>query len=129
PRGLQIGATTRLTISGQNLGPGATLSLLGTNVEHAILPNSTPEQLRVDVTVPSDHVPTVVPLVVCTETGVSTAVALPIDRLPQKTIGKGPTTDPAVMPAAYTGTLNGADRRQLIIEGKAGQVFIADVEL
>lgn len=127
PRGLQVGATTRLTIAGRNLGPEAVLSLLGLPATTAVNSGSTAERLVVDVTVPADAVPTIVPLAVRTPTGLSAPVPLPVDRLPQRMIPK--TDEPVSLPAAFTGRLQGPNRQRIAFDGSKGQTFVAEVEL
>ncbi|MGC1273993.1 MAG: LamG-like jellyroll fold domain-containing protein [Planctomycetaceae bacterium] len=127
PRGLQVGATTRLTIAGRNLGPDPVLSLLGLQATAEVQPDSTTERLIVDVTVPADSAPTAVPLSVRTLTGLSDPVPLPIDRLPQRMIPK--TDEPVSLPAAFTGRLQGSNRQRIAFDGTKGQTFVAEVEL
>ncbi|HEX6987639.1 MAG TPA: LamG-like jellyroll fold domain-containing protein, partial [Planctomycetaceae bacterium] len=128
PRGLQVGATTRLTVTGRNLGPDGTLSLLGLSAGVSVLPESNAERLVADVTVPAEASPTVVRLAVRTPGGVSPPLALPVDRLPQRMIAEAAGV-PVPLPAAFTGALSGSDRPQIVFDGKAGQPFVAEVEL
>ncbi len=129
PRGVQIGVPTRLTISGQNLAPNPTLTLLGRPLEHSTVVESTPERIVAEITLPADHTATLLPLAIRTDSGVSASVPLPADRLPQRMLAEATNGQPAELPAAYTGVLNGTDRPRILIEGKAGQKLVAEVEL
>ena len=124
PRGLQIGGTTRLTISGRQLGEGR-VDFSGLPFDAMVLPESSAERLLVDVTVPADAVPTVAALAVQTPAGRSEPLPVPIERLPQFIAAAENTQS---LPAAFTGRLAGAERPRWSFEGKAGAIFVAEVE-
>lgn len=127
PRALQIGATTRLTITGQNLAEEATVWLPGIEATTTVLPNSTAESLVVDVAVKEDELPILVPLAVRTKNGISASSPLPVDRLPQRLLGEavGETVE---LPMALSGVFEGAQRPSVLITGKAGQRLVVEVE-
>jgi hypothetical protein len=129
PRGLQVGATTRLVITGQNLAPSATLSFLGASATATVLPESTPERLVADIAVPAEAVPALVPFAVRTTSGISTPVPLSIDRLTQRAMSDAAAGEPVTLPAAFTGTLSGTEQPRIVFEGRKGDPFVAEVEL
>jgi len=129
PRGVQVGSTTRVTISGENLSPNPSLTLLGEPFDNSTIVEATNERIVADIAIPADRLPMLLPLAVRTENGVSPPVPLPADRLPQRLLSDISGGQPAEHPAAYTGTLNGIDRHRLLIEGKKGETFVAEVEL
>lgn len=129
PRGVQVGGTTRVTIAGQNLSPNPSLTLLGEPFGHGTIIEATNDRIVADITLPADRLPTLLPLAIRTDDGISPPVPLPADRLPQRLLSDVKQGEPAEQPAAYTGTLNGADRHRLLVEGRQGETFVAEVEL
>jgi len=129
PRGLQVGATTRIVITGQSLGPDPVLSLAGVPATVAVLPESTEETLTADVTIPADASPTILPLAVKTASGLSLPTPLPVDRLPQRNLDEATADQPASLPAAFTGVLEGTARPKVTFDGRKGETFVAEVEL
>jgi hypothetical protein len=129
PRGVQIGSTTRVTITGQNLSPNPSLTLLGEPFSNSAIVEATNDRIVADISIPADRLPTLLPLAIRTDNGVSPPIPLPADRLPQRLLSDVSEGQPAEQPAAYTGTLNGSDQPRLLIEGRQGQTFVAEVEL
>lgn len=129
PPGLAIGKTSQLGIVGKNLvpSPRVTVPLPGAAVEVVDAPAA--DRLTVRVTLPPDAVPSIVPVWVQTEHGLSAAELIAVDHLPLVNIQKVSAQEPATMPAAYWGTLQGGNVVRLDFAGKSGQRFVADVEL
>lgn len=125
---VQIGQTTTLTISGNNLGPEP----------HVIFPLSdvkfettSAESNRLVLQVTPDHraIPGRYPLWIKTSQGISRMVPMAIDHLVQLPIPSSGPEAPQSIPAAYYGNLSGSVQPKIYLEGKKGQRLVADVEL
>jgi hypothetical protein len=129
PPALVVGQTTQLAIVGKNLlpAPRVTVPVPGTTVE--LVGEPTAERLTARVSVPADAVPAIVPVWVTTQQGVTAAELVAVDHLPLRNIQQVSADSPATLPAAYWGTLQGANVVRLEFPGQAGQRFVADVEL
>ncbi len=126
--GIQIGQPTALTISGNDLGPNPQVFL---PIPQAKLEIATADANRIVVNVQTsaDVIPGTYPLWVVTPVGISRAVPLAFDRLPQVAApGTGPDT-PQTLPAAFFGNLSGSAQPIVYFAGKKGQRVVADVEL
>ena len=127
PRGLQIGQTTRLTVTGNNLTsakPALPLKGITTN----IVAGSKPNRLLLDVTVPPTADAAFVPLQVYNNVGISKPVLIAIDRLPQRNISEVSAAKPVQLPAAVSGTIAGSAQPRVYFRGKKGQRLVAEVE-
>lgn len=122
-RGLQIGATTTLTIDGDGLGKTPRL-LLPFAVKQSLKPGGTDRQATFDVTLPTDVVPGTYQLRVVTDGGVSVPAVLGVDDLPQRPLTPALQT----LPAALHGSLTGAGIVTVKFSGKAGQKLLVEVE-
>jgi len=129
PPGLMIGQTTQITVAGKNLlpSPRLTVPVAGAKVE--LVGDPAADRLTAKVTLPADAVPAIIPVYAQTDHGLSTAELIAVDHLPLKNIQKVSAQEPAELPAAYWGTLQGGNVVRLDFAGKAGQRFVADVEL
>ncbi|MEX0701085.1 MAG: hypothetical protein WD069_03230 [Planctomycetales bacterium] len=130
PRGVQVGVKTQLVITGTNLGPKALVLLPDTEWGGAgAAAGSTAERLIVNVALDSDIASTgFIPLRVQTAAGLSNAVPLAIDSLPQKLAAESSAEKPSDLPGAFTGTLSGAERPRIHFRGKKGDRVAAEVE-
>jgi hypothetical protein len=122
-RGLQIGATTTITLDGDHFGKSPRL-LLPFDAKQGRKPGSTDKQALFDVTLGGEVVPGYYHLRVITEDGVSTPVVVAVDRLPQRALS--PAAD--VLPIALHGTLTGSTSLETKFTGKAGQKILVEVE-
>ncbi len=123
-RGLRSGATSTLTIRGSELD-GAPQLLLPFPVAKAELkPGGNAGQFQVDVTLDANAAPGIYPLRVANERGVSNAVLLAVDALPQAPFAAEVTA----LPVALHGSINGAMVLATTIEGQAGQRIVIDLE-
>ncbi len=127
-RGLQIGKSTRLVISGKNLGPAPTLLSSIHGLAARVVDGSNGGQLTVDVTLPEAATAGLYPLRVLTSGGVSNSLSIAVDRLPQHPIGSTTATKPAAIPVALSGLLAGPQIARAYITARKGQRLVADVE-
>ena len=126
--GLQTGQTTRLVINGADLGPDPTVLFPVPEVKFAVVDGSMPNRVVIDVTIPAETVPGIYPLWVKSKSGMSKSVALSIDRLPQVAMGSS-MEKPAILPAAFFGSLSGGQQQLVFFTGTKGQRVVTDVEL
>ena len=107
-RGLQIGATTTLAIDGADLMPQPQLMLSVPIAKQTVHPGGTANHVEIDVTLDGNVTPGIYHLRVATAGGISGAVAVGIDTLPQRPIGAATAPLPATaLPAAFSGSLAG----------------------
>lgn len=122
-RGLQVGATTTLTIDGDDFGKSPRL-LLPFPTKQTLSPKSTAQRAILDVT-PGAHVPPgYYQLRVVTDGGVSLPTAIGVDALPQLPFAATVET----LPIALHGTVGGAAVLETTFTGKAGQKVCVEVE-
>ena len=126
--GLQIGSKTRLVITGQNLGRNPQVHLPIKGVKQQVAKGSNAGRVVLDMTLPNTVRSGYYPLRVQTDDGLSTAKIVAVDNLPQIVSGTSTREKPTKLPAAFSGTIAGAQRQQVYFQGKAGQQVIADVE-
>lgn len=126
--GLQIGRTTRLVIRGQNLNRRPVVRLPLKQVKARIGKGSNAGRVVVDLSVPDDAPTGFFPLRVQTDDGLSNAVVVAFDRLQQRPAEGTSAENPARLPAAFSGTVSGAQRRQVYFRGRAGDHIVAEVE-
>ncbi|MEX2286697.1 MAG: hypothetical protein WD648_06380 [Planctomycetaceae bacterium] len=127
-RGLRSGDRTRLIVSGERLANKPRLVLPVANVKEAVVSSSDANRLIVDVTLPGDMLPGYYPLQVQTDQGLSNAVAIAVDRLPQLPASGSSAGNPAPLPSAFSGELSGTEQARVFFNGRAGQRVIADVD-
>ena len=126
--GLQAGQTTQLVINGTDLGPDPIVLFPIPEVKFDLVEGSVPNRLVFNVVVPPETVPGLYPLWVKSKAGISKSVPLAIDRLPQVAMGSS-MEKPAVLPAAFFGSLSGGQQQLVYFTGTKGQRVVADVEL
>lgn len=124
PRGLRIGATTSLTISGANLGPQSLLVLGVPTSQQVVREGSTGNQIQVDVTLDASVSPGIYQLRVVTPDGISAPVGMGIDSLPQQAWADQIPS----LPIALSGQVQGSDVMRTTFAGKAGEQITIDVE-
>lgn len=126
--GLQLGQTTMLVITGANLAPDSQLLLPPGIEKQVVRPTSNANRLEVDVTLAANLPTGCYPLRVRTLQGVSNAVAMGVDALPQIAAGASTPDKPITLPAAISGTLSGQQQSRTWFMGQAGQRFVAELE-
>jgi hypothetical protein len=124
PRGLQIGAVTRLSVRGDHLTDSLRLFVPGIPGIRTQWIQGDRASAELHVELPADTVPGIYPLrLVCAE-GVSNAVAVGIDALPQLSM-----RDTVVsLPVALHGSFKGAEKPVTEFAGRAGERLVIDVE-
>jgi hypothetical protein len=120
---LQIGATTTITIDGDELGLAPRL-LLPFAAQQQIRQGNTPQRAIFDATLAADVVPGLYNLRIVTEGGVSLPVIIGVDRLPQLPL----TATTAALPAALHGNVGGSQVAETTIQGTAGQKLLIEIE-
>lgn len=121
-RGLQIGKTTTITITGSDLAPEPKFLLPVPEVQVAVQ-KAEPNQVIVDVTVPESTPPGIIPLRIARDSGISTPVLIGVDRLPQK-----PMAANVELPVALHGAITGTAVATTSFQGTKGQRVVVDVE-
>ena len=129
PRGLQLGGDTLLTITGERLGatPRLIAPTLGGSrvIESQEIVESSAKKAVLRVRCAADAAPGIYPVRVLTDEGVSGALLVGIDHLPERA---APESDSDLkLPLAISGALTGATRRQWGFEGLAGQRVVCEV--
>lgn len=127
--GLKRGQATALALFGQNLQPdSAKVFVPEASLAAIVQPGSNPNQLNVQISVPADTPPGLYPLRIETAGGVSNAIGLAIDDLPNSAYVESSIEKPVALPVAVSGVIGGAQIMRVYFAGKAGQRFVADVE-
>ncbi|MEW4455299.1 hypothetical protein AB1L30_21700 [Bremerella sp. JC817] len=123
-RGITIGETTRLTITGKQLGPEPQVHFDFPTTAIRVLPESTADRLEMEVDLPADTLAGHGHLRVASASGISAPVTLGIDRLPNGPFQETITS----LPIAMTGNLAGAQLLTSTFQGKVGQRVVIEVE-
>ena len=100
-RGLQLGAKTTLVVDGSELGPDSRVIVSAPGVSQAIKPGSTSARLEVELAVDAAVAPGIYLLRVASATGVSPAVAIGIDSLPQLPFARRRSLSTRLTPRAW----------------------------
>lgn len=126
PGGLQLGATTSVTIRGSQLAGPVKCMLPGMVAEVKVVSQSA-NQLQIDVQLPATSlVPGIYPIRVATPSGISNPLLVSVDQLPTTALASD--THLKKLPAAVSGKLAGAQLTQLAFDGQAGQQVVVEVE-
>jgi hypothetical protein len=128
PHAAEIGRTTRLSVSGSQLG-GARLLADVSGITAIPAEGGNNERALFDVTVDAAVAPGRY-LVRCVTTGgVSNPAIVSIDRVPTSPDGTFTEAAPATaFPVAVAGFISGTEQKRLWFRGTAGQKVIAEVE-
>ncbi len=123
-RGLQAGGVTKLVIDGAELGPETKILCTAPLARTTIQPGATLTRLEVELAVDAQVPAGIYLLRVASDAGISDAVPIGVDNLPQiALVPKLSTLD-----VAMTGALNGSTVLSTSFTGKKGQVVLAEVE-
>lgn len=123
-RGLQIGATTTLTIDGTDLLPAPRLFLDEQALEATLDPASTPARVILSVPVPESVAPGLGVLRLANSEGFSNSLVIGVDRLPQLVLAE----EIAARPVALHGSVPGSGIVRTAFQGKAGEDLIVEAE-
>lgn len=123
-RGLQIGATTVLTVDGVDLLPEPKVYLNEQLLVSTLDPASTAGRMIVSVPVPDTVLPGFGQLRIATAEGFSNSLLVGLDRLPQLPIAE----DTAAAQVALHGSVPGSGISKTTFTAKAGEEFIVEAE-
>jgi hypothetical protein len=123
-RGLQTGATTRLTIDGTDLLPNPRIVLPVPLTAQMVKAGATANRIEIEVTLPAQVPPGMYQLRVANPKGISNAVLIGIDDLAQLPFGPQVSR----LPAALHGNLADSATLQTSFVGKKGQRIVVDLE-
>ena len=126
--GLTRGQTTVLAITGANLLPDPVLVSTAPLEKQVVRAGATSERIEVEVTVPATAPAGHFPLRVQTPHGISGALTVAVDSLPQIPFADSAPDKPMPLPVAISGTLTGQQVVKVHFAGKAGQHLIVDLE-
>ena len=119
--GLQVGGTTRLTVSGANLLPSPRVVAGVPIAKQVVVGKPTANAVILDVTLGGDVRPGVYHLRAVSGQGVSTPRVITVDRLPQKGFVDSARLD--ALPVALHGRLVGSTVASVRFSGRADQVL------
>ncbi len=122
--GLQIGGTTEITIQGSELLPDPQLVIGLPIAQQVVLENSTPSNLRLQVTLDDDVTAGLYNLRVANPSGISENHIVAVDKLPEAALAAQTPS----LPIALHGTLTGSNVARTSFSGRAGQKLIVEVE-
>jgi hypothetical protein len=126
--GLTRGQTTVLTISGSNLIPDPVAVSTAPIEKQVLRAGATAERIELELTVPATAPAGHFPLRVQTPHGLSGALTVAVDSLPQLPLAETAADKPVALPAAISGTLTGQQQVKVHFAGKAGQRLVVDLE-
>ncbi len=121
---IQIGEQVGLIVEGQNLTPHTRLVLPLPEYSQSIVGEATPTRVEFQVTVAKSTPVGIYPLRVVTRQGISPALPLSVDSLPQEAF----TPHVEQLPMALFGKLTGKQRLRTEFPGQAGQKVVVEVE-
>jgi hypothetical protein len=124
PRGLQSGGTTTLTLDGAELAGGPRLLIDLPLAAVAVRDGAADNRVQLDVTLDASVPPGLYALRLANSRGISNAVLVAVDALPQA--GFAPET--SSLPVALHGALGGSQVVTTRFPGTAGQRLVVDVE-
>ena len=126
--GLTRGQTTVLAVTGTNLLPDPVLVSPAPIARQVLRPGATAERIELEVTVPATAPAGHFPLRVETPRGISGALTVAVDSLPQIPFAESSPDKPVALPVAISGTLTGQQQLKVHFAGKAGQHLVIDLE-
>src|SRR5262249_14690814 len=122
-RGLRAGATTTLTIEGNQLLPTPRILLPGIQTQ-TLKPGANPQRIQLDVQLAKDIAPGMYALRLANELGISNSVVVDIDGLNHLPF----SANIAELPVALHGNLSGSATLVTSFAGKKGQRVVVDIE-
>jgi len=122
--GLQAGGKTTLTIAGTDLLPAPTIVLPFAKAQQQLLDKPTATRIQFEVSLPESVIPGTYQIRVANENGISNAVAIAVDRLPQAIFA--PKIE--ARPISLHGTLTGSNILKTTFTGRAGETILFEVE-
>jgi hypothetical protein len=126
--GLQSGQTSVLAVTGANLQPTPQLVLPFATDRVVARPGATSERVEFEVPLPAGIAAGHYPLRVRTPAGISGALTLAVDGLPQTAFAESTPDKPVTLPIAISGTITGEQQHRVYFAGKSGQRVVVDLE-
>lgn len=126
--GLQSGQTSVLTVTGANLLPTPGLVLPFAADRVVPRPGATAERVEFEVALPASVAAGHYPLRVRTAAGISGALTLAVDALPQVAYAESTPDKPVALPIAISGAITGEQQHRVYFTGKTGQRVVVDLE-
>lgn len=126
--GLTRGHATVIAVTGANLLPDPILVSPAPMEKQVLRPGATAERAEFEVTVPATAAAGHFPIRVQNARGISGALTIAVDSLPQIPLADSSPDRPVTLPAAISGTLSGQQQVRVFFHGKAGQHVIVDLE-
>jgi hypothetical protein len=123
-RGLQAGGVTTLVVEGGELLPQPRIDFSAPHTRYTIKEGATPQRLEVEFVVDAQCESGIYLLRIASATGISEAVALGVDNLPQIPFAG----QLATLNVALSGALAGSTVLNTSFEGKQGQEVLVEVE-
>ncbi len=123
-RGLQIGGTTAVTITGSDLLPAPQLMIGVPIAEMKVIEASTASSLQLQVTLGDKVTPGLYNLRVANEMGISGNTIVAVDRLPEAALAERIESTPI----AVHGAIGGSNIARTTFAGQAGQELVVEVE-
>lgn len=123
-RGLTIGQPVSLTLDGSELSNDSRVVLPVPIASQTMKPGAKPNQITLEITVDAAAAPGIYLLRVSSKSGISNALAIGLDRLPQAAFAESIAATPSALSGAVPA--GGVLRTQLA--GKKGQVLALDLE-
>lgn len=123
-RGLQVGATTTITVTGTDLMPGAELVLPFPIAKQTVQAGSHAGSVTFEVILDAAVPVGIYPLRVVSEKGISSSLAIGVDTLLQRPY----VAEVSQLPVALSGNLTGNTIHRTRFTGREGQRIVVDVE-
>jgi hypothetical protein len=123
-RGLQIGGTTVIAIDGKELMPDPQVLLPFPIAKQTVQPGANPNRVQIEITLDASVPAGIYQLRVANAKGISNALAVGVDRLPQQPFAE----QIASLPIALHGNLSASQILRTSVAGKKGQRIVVDLE-
>lgn len=127
-RGLQSGATSVLAVSGTNLGASPRLVVPFAIGKAEVRPGASAERVEFEIAVPAETPAGCYPVRVQTAHGISGALTLAVDPLPQVVYAETGPDKPQALPVAVTGSISGQQQHRIYFTGRTGDKIVVDLE-
>ena len=123
--GLQIGATTTVVVAGSELLPNPRVLLNAPLKSESVKPGAKPNRVELEIALDAKDVLSGIYLLrVATDEGVSNAIQIGVDPLPQLPFA----AEIASLPVALHGTLSGNQVLRTSFSGKQGDEVVVEIE-
>jgi hypothetical protein len=123
-RGLQVGGTTTVRVTGTDLLPNPRLLLSVPIAQQTVKPNATATQVEFDVTLDGRVSPGIYNLWVVSDSGASPTAIVAADHLPNLAFGP----EVPSLPASLHGVVSGSQKLRTVFSVSKGQAVLLEVE-